>query len=107
MADIGNDNNVSSPRSSFDYSRPIPIVNVNARRRCYVNPVLKPVENIDQWKLVKEDKRGDAMLARRNAKKSNARNRRYVNPVLKPVEIFTQWKLAKEVARDGRQTSFT
>jgi hypothetical protein len=98
MADIGNSNNVSSPRSSFDYSRSIPIVktnevNVNARGRCYVNPVLKPVENLDQWKLVKEDKRDDTSLAGRNVKKSNVRDRRYVNPVLKPIENLVQWKL--------------
>jgi hypothetical protein len=87
MADIGNNNNPSIPIVKTNE------VNVNARGRCYVNPVLKPVENLDQWKLVKEDKRDDTSLAGRNVKKSNVRDRRYVNPVLKPIENLVQWKL--------------
>ncbi|GAU13747.1 hypothetical protein TSUD_82560 [Trifolium subterraneum] len=78
------------------YSYPVPTIEVNARRRCYVNPVLKPVENLEQWNLLKETeaKRDDIILAARDVKKSNARDKRYNNnPVLKPVENFVQFKL--------------
>ncbi|CAJ2672592.1 hypothetical protein L195_g007282 [Trifolium pratense] len=70
-------------------------VNLNARYRCYVHPMLKPIENSEQWKLAKKDKTNVAMLAGKNVKKSNARDRRYNNPVLKPVESLAQWNLIK------------
>ncbi|GAU41002.1 hypothetical protein TSUD_92270 [Trifolium subterraneum] len=50
----------------------------NARDRChFINSVLKPIENLVQWNLVKEAKRDDTMLAGRNVKKVNARDRKH------------------------------
>ncbi|KAK2434885.1 eisosome SEG2 protein [Trifolium repens] len=91
--DLGN--NISS--STHSSSVKTIGVNPNARDRChFVNPVLKSIENLDQWNIVKEAKEDDIMLAGSNVKKFNARDRKHhVNPVLNPVENIAQWKLAK------------
>ncbi|GAU38351.1 hypothetical protein TSUD_209300 [Trifolium subterraneum] len=90
--DLGN---VSSPVHSSFMKRGG--FNSSARDRShYINPVLKPIENLAQWKFVKEDKKDETMLEGMNVNKSNARDRRHHdNPVLNHVENLAQWKLVK------------
>ncbi|CAJ2673677.1 unnamed protein product [Trifolium pratense] len=95
MATHTNNTYVSSP--TYSSSMKTVGFNSNARnRKHYINPVLKPIENLDQWRIAKEDKKDDTMLAGRDVKKSNARDRKHhLNLVLNPVENIAQGKLVK------------
>ncbi|PNY17099.1 hypothetical protein L195_g013834 [Trifolium pratense] len=93
--DLCKDLDISSPTRSLSPKRIG--LNRNARDRGhFINPVLKPIENLNQWNLVKVAQKDDTMLAGRNVKKSNVRDRKHhTNPVLNPIENLAQWKIAK------------